>query len=437
MLLDPSRLLIDGGGGTAPVKKTPAIKSSPGPSDLAKLSPQFSNAKPVAPSPSIVDRALAIPAQFASNVISGIAGGFGVSTAARASGIKPPTAPKLDTKTAANITKTVAGELSGIAPAKRVLSNTSSPILGSKALGTGLDVLSAIPVVGSIGKGAAVSGALGKTAKEAGAIQAAGEAAKVAKQATAGKVGAAGAAAMIATSPAGHAADIVKPVTSISQSVEAGKLAKTAVKDVTASKAAKTTAKTSTQDVTFTPKAAQAKTAAEKASQSSNITKAALDVSAASKIGQFKAGTADHTKSDTKDVKDVKNVKDTVTSVKDVQNIKNTQNVKSNQSINKVKDTDALKKLKDSESKSTKKGSETVKTFNYDYDYNIKDPYIKPSKDPYESNKVTDTENTKDGGKKIEEPTKLPPRQFIPIVPTSKEIEELNRKRKWNPSAIV
>jgi hypothetical protein len=127
------------------------------------------------------------------------------------------------------------GELTGV-PAAGRLATGRSPRIGAsvlpgaaaKAVGVGLDIASAVPVIGAAGKGLAAVGALGKTAKAVGAADAALKGGKALKDVTGTKIAPIAAAATLAVSPVTHAAyDVGKATTAITQTAKAGKAAKT------------------------------------------------------------------------------------------------------------------------------------------------------------------------------------------------------------------
>jgi hypothetical protein len=278
---------------------------------MAASAPAAATSSAPANKPSIIDNVLAAPSQFANTVISGVTRGFGVSSAQRAAGITPPKAAKLSTKEASDITKTTAAELTGIPAAKRVVTGTSTAVrgsttpvfgnkelgkvLGSKQFGTALDVASALPFAGGTFKGAAKLGALGKTAKAVGAADAALKGGKLVATKTAGKAAVPAALAMLAASPAGHALEIGKATSAITQSAKAGNTAKAL--DTFVPKAAKAASKESSsipKSVENAPKKVSS-TGFSEGTKTKTATAVATGKVASSIVNVGKAGTSTNT----------------------------------------------------------------------------------------------------------------------------------------------
>ena len=174
--VNAGKMQMDGGGG-APVKKTAPATQSKASYDASKVvSPQFTSIvttpaptiskkeigpKVTGPSildniknagASLVDKALAYPTQILGAAQAAATRGL-VSSATH--GYAPPQPPMLSTTEAAGISKHVLGEVTGVNQTKRLATGTSGEVLGSKALGTGLDVLGALPLVSVVGRGIA------------------------------------------------------------------------------------------------------------------------------------------------------------------------------------------------------------------------------------------------------------------------------------------
>jgi hypothetical protein len=196
------------------------------------------------------------------------------------------------------------GELTGLPSAKR-LATGNSPRIGAsvlpgaaaKAIGVGLDVASALPVVGTVGKGLAALGAFGKTAKAVGAADAALKGGKMLKDAAGPQAAALITAASIAAGPVGHVAPAAKAGTAITQSVNAAKKVTSAADTFvpTAAKASSKGTSSVAKSVESVPKKAPATTEFSAATKAKTVDAVAKAKTASSVVTASKAGTSTNT----------------------------------------------------------------------------------------------------------------------------------------------
>ena len=321
-----------------------------------------------------------------------------------------------------------AAELTGLPAAARLITGTTQPLFGSQGLGTTVDVLSVIPGVGLVGKGLKTAGALGKVAKAEGVANAAFKGAQMAPKIAANKAVAAGAATTMALSPVVNAAEILKPVTSITQAAKVAPGVKTATKAAdtftpNAAKASKaidnvkapaTKAKSgpsslnpaSVQSATDAAKAAgfagvatnatNAVSKAPAAAQSATEAAAVTQASAGNRANEFTAGQsgADYTaKVDAakyKDADSTKQADEDLTKADDGKYTNYDDNVVS-----------TVQQVVNAATQGTSSGKET----------------------PGKANETT--------GKTA------PKVRAVAKLPDGKEKEDMKRKRRWTPSAVV
>lgn len=236
-LLDANRLEA-GGVGPAPAKINPAKSmavASPSPMDAGRLSPQVQVPKnPQIPTTTSRQFSNYVAPQSPSTTAMTPTPNVKLTQPAPSKpgplALDAPPSINLSTPTSSTATMSptskgsmvtdIAAELTGLPAAARLATGTSRPLAGSKALGVGVDVLSVLPGVGLLGKAAKGAGLLGKTARAEGVANAAYKGAQFAKTEGAAKAGALGAAAMIATAPAGHIDELTRLTPAITQSAE-------------------------------------------------------------------------------------------------------------------------------------------------------------------------------------------------------------------------
>lgn len=405
-------------------KVTNQSVSSPGPSNLP--SPQVVNkpaatAKPkvtptptpavsyVPPTPPVVKRPAPVK-----NLVPYVNPKLGPSDTAMSFDSTVSAETRARQKASAEAAKDMAFEITGIPSAYRLITGKNEPVFGSAAAGTALDVVGLVPFVGAAGKTLKLAGALGKTTKEIGAANAAFKGAQHLKDKGGAQLAAGIAAGAMTLAPtAGDISTAMKAGTSISQSVKAG---------------------TKATDV-FTPGAASA-------SKTTKATKAVENVKAPTP--KTKKSSIDPTK--------VKKASDATLATGlagDVTNAVTKANAAANAAASSAKAGDPTqtttvnpKTTKADDSTKTKADDETQSKVDFTNKLKDKDSIDNVINTVTQTTKTVEAARTADeggGGKpgSSSKPGGKPKPRVIPPLSNDKEKEDMKRKRRWVPSAVV